>query len=138
LSGAFAFCENTMLARYSKTLMDVSTAVTVDTVGDAISVKGSQGDDVTASSQGFLAVFQLTAAGGTSPTVDASVQTSFDGGDTWHTVAEMTQLTVAGEQNEMKAISTLGGLVRATLEVGGTEAPDVTGSILLASSGRIH
>ena len=127
-----------MLARYSKTLLDLSTAVAVDTEGDSIAVKGSQGDDVTAASQGFLAVFQLTAADGTSPTVDASVETSFDGGTTWHTVAEMTQMTAAGVQNEMKVISTLGGLIRAKLDVGGTAPPDVTGTILLASSGRIN
>ena len=127
-----------MLARYSKTLLKLSTAVAVDTEGDSVSVKGSHGDDVTAASQGFLAVFQLTAADGTSPTVDASVETSFDGGTTWHTVAEMTQMTAAGEQNEMKVISTLGGLIRATLDVGGTAPPNVTGTILLASSGRIN
>lgn len=127
-----------MLARYSKNLLQLSTAVAVDTEGDAVSVKGSQGDDVTAASQGFLAVFQLTAADGTSPTVDATVETSFDGGTTWHTVAEMTQMTAAGERNELKAITTLGGLVRAQLDVGGTAPPDVTGTILLASSGRIN
>ena len=127
-----------MLARATLALLTLSSAVSVATSGDAKVVRGSSHDAVDPDTQGFLAVFQLTAAGGTSPTLDAVVQTSWDGGTTWHTVASMTQLSGAGDSNEVKVIANMGPLVRATITPGGTANPDVTGEIYLASSGTIQ
>jgi len=125
-----------MLARFYKALAAITTAVSTTQTGTAQTVKGSPHDDVNAANQGFVAVFELTAAGGTSPTLDAEVQTSWDG-TTWHTVASMTQLTGAGTQKEIKTIATLGPQVRSVVTPGGTANPDVTGNVLLASSGFI-
>jgi|GEM_PF-6376881 len=125
-----------MLARSSKNLLVIASAVSVLTTGDPVAVKGSRYDDVSADTQGFAAVFELEATGGTSPTLDAVVETSWDG-TTWHTVAEMTQLSGEGTQKEIVTIATIGPRVRTVVTPGGSANPEVTGTVRLVSSGLI-
>jgi len=125
-----------MLARSVISLLSITSAVTVVTAGSSSTLKGSQYDDVNMQEQTFLAVFELTASGGTSPTVDAIVETSWDGTN-WHTVASMTQLSGAGSAMEIKTVTNMGKYVRAKVTPGGTAAPDTTGTVRLASSGGL-
>lgn len=124
-----------MLAKSQILLLELTAATTVQT-GAAKTVRDAQYDGVDAHEQTFLGVFELTATGGTSPTVDATLQTSFDG-TTWHTIASMTQLSGAGTQTEIKPISYLGPYNRAVVTPGGTAAPSVSGAVRLASSGTL-
>ena len=89
--------------------------------------------------QEFYVVYQLILAGGaTSPTLDAKLQTSWDG-DTWHDLAAMTQPTVDGNSFEIKQLASsaaLGPKVRAVVTPGeGSGGPATfTGTVLLAST----
>lgn len=81
-------------------------------------------------------VVQCTAVSGTSPTLDAKLQTSYDGGATWIDVASgaITQLTAAG--NAAKAVargttSFWGDRVRALCTVGGSATPTATASVFI-------
>ncbi len=127
-----------MLARTKLALITIALAdaVSVDTTSPSSAVKGSSQDDVNNADQKFIAVFELTASGGTSPTLDATVETSWDG-TTWHTVASMTQLTGAGTKKQMVDFNHCGPYLRATATPGGTAVPSYSGKVLVASSGSI-
>ncbi len=125
-----------MLYRSANSLYEVIAANKVATTvtGTSKTVRGLDGDAVLDSQQNFMAVFEMVATGGTSPTVDASVETSWDG-TTWHTIASMTQLVGAGSKSQQKAITEgIGPYVRAKVVPGGTAAPDVYGTIRLVSN----
>ncbi len=125
-----------MLYRHSNALLSLAlaAAVTAAQTGTSKSLRGFEGDSVLDSQQSYVAVFEITATGGTSPTVDASVETSWDG-TSWHTVASMTQMTAAGTKNTQKAITeALGPYVRCKLTPGGTAAPSTYGTIRLVSN----
>lgn len=124
-----------MLAKSHTPLAELD-AVSVTTAGSSVAVRDQRYDGVGAHEQTFLAVFELSASGGTSPTVDAEVQTSFDG-SVWHTVATMTQLSGVGRKDEIKPVSYVGPYVRAVVTPGGTANPEVTGVVRLASSGSL-
>ncbi len=127
-----------MLARSTKLLQELTTAVDEETAGDSVSIAPSGNDGVNNQEQGFVAVFNLTAANGSSPTLDASVETSWNGSD-WYTIASMTQLVGAGTKKQLVvATPAVGPYVRSVVEPGGTTAPDVTGTIELASSGTLR
>lgn len=126
-----------MLATSSLTLVAQTEADDSVITGDTYRLKDNGlGDGVSAQEQTFLVVFELTAADGSSPTVDAELQTSWDG-STWHTLSQMTQLSGAGTKKEIKTVAYVGRYVRAVVTPGGTTAPDVTGTVRLASSGTI-
>lgn len=65
--------------------------------------------------EGFLTV---SAASGTTPTLDARLETSVDGGATWTTVAAFTQITAAGARN--RVFGPLGDLCRWAWTIAGT------------------
>ena len=120
-----------MLCRSALAMLSLTTAVTTATTGTAYKVRGRQ-DDTSDASQPFHAVFELTASGGTSPTLDAALETSWDG-TTWHTVASMTQLAGAGTKKQIVSADLVGPFVRAVVTPGGTAAPSVTGAVRLVS-----
>lgn len=66
---------------------------------------------------------------GTSPTLDVSLETTFDG-TTWATVAAFTQATAVGDGPESKAFVGLGSRARWKATVGGTGSPGVAYSIV--------
>lgn len=74
----------------------------------------------------FLCELSVTAASGTTPTLDVTVQHSIDGGSTWFTLVAFTQKTTTG--NELKTESEVeaataevyGDCIRAIWTVGGT------------------
>lgn len=72
----------------------------------------------------------VTAASGTTPTLDIAIQTSKDGSGTglgaWRTIASFAQLTAAG--SERKSFAGLDRFVRATSTIGGT-TPSFTYSV---------
>jgi hypothetical protein len=65
--------------------------------------------------EGFLSV---TAASGTTPTLDVRLETSLDAGTTWSTVAAFTQITAVGTRN--KVFGPLGDSCRWAWTIGGT------------------
>ena len=68
----------------------------------------------------------VTAASGTSPTLDTAVQTSKDNGvtDAWRTIASFTQKTAVSA--ERKCFAGLDHWVRLNHTVGGTGSPSFT------------
>lgn len=64
------------------------------------------------------ATLTVSAASGTSPTLDVILQTSIDGGTNYYTVAAFTQKTTTG--TEGKVFGPLGDLSRWRWTVGGT------------------
>ena len=120
-----------MLCRSIHALLTLSEAVTVVTEGTSWKIRGRH-DDTADASQPFHAVFELTAADGTSPTLDAAVETSWDG-STWHAVAPMTQLAGAGTKKQVVTADLVGLYVRAVVTPGGGAAPSVTGTVRLVS-----
>lgn len=81
-------------------------------------------------------VFQLdvTAASGTTPTLDVVVQHSIDGGTNWYTVATFTQKTAAGEELKTESevesgtAEAYGDCFRVSYTIGGT-TPSFTFSV---------
>ena len=123
----------------SLALLAIATGVTVKNTGVSKSVRTSGADDQHNAEQAFAAEFSVTvAAGGTSPTADASVETSWDKGVTWHEVAKMTQLSGAGSKKQLVDIEHLGPLVRAVITPGGSTAGSTTGAVRLLSSGLLE
>lgn len=118
-------------------LNQVSGVTTVVT-GPSMTLKPAD-DEVADKDQGWAVHFNLTATGGTAPTLDAKLQTSWDG-TTWVDVDVMTQLTSAATQNQVKDISAklLGPYMRGVVTPGGTAAPSFTGSITIMSNARFN
>ncbi len=125
-----------MLARSHKKLIAITSAVAVATTGEAVAIR-PRNDEVNDQDQSFVAVFNLIAAGGSSPTLDAVVETSWDQ-VTWFTAASMTQLAGAGTKKQLVAAAIMGPYARVVVTPGGSTAPNVTGSVLLASSGGLR
>lgn len=67
-------------------------------------------------------VLAITAASGTSPTLDVVVQTSRDGG-TWYTAGSFTQATTTGTQRKTFALDRY---VRLQWTIGGSDTPTFT------------
>lgn len=67
----------------------------------------------------------ISAASGTTPTLDVTIQTSKDG-TTWRTVAAFAQKTAAG--TERKSFPALDRFIRASAVIGGT-TPSFTYSV---------
>ena len=70
----------------------------------------------------------VTAASGTSPTLDVVYQTTVDGGTTWFTHTSMTQATAA--TTEKKVIANSGVYSRILYTIGGT-TPSFTFTVRL-------
>jgi hypothetical protein len=68
----------------------------------------------------------VSAASGTTPTLDVSIETSFDGQTGWRSMGAFTQATAAGSQR--KSFSGADRFVRATATIGGT-TPSFTFSV---------
>jgi hypothetical protein len=122
-----------MFLRYFRVIQAITTAVTVATTGSRHALAPNRSDDVPDKDHRFLAAFEVTAAGGTSPTVDASVETSWDGTN-WFTVASMTQLVGAGSRKQVVALDYLGPFVRSKITPGGTAAPNTVGQVTITSA----
>lgn len=68
--------------------------------------------------EGQLAL-NVTAAGGTNPTLDLVVEVSLDRGATWFTHTTFTQATGAGKA--LKLLTNLGERIRVSWTLGGTD-----------------
>lgn len=68
----------------------------------------------------------VTAASGTTPTLDVAIQTRADAADSWRAVAAFAQKTAAG--SERKCFAGLDRFVRAVATIGGT-TPSFTFSV---------
>lgn len=107
-------------------LLALPTSVNTNQTSNAQKVRA---DEPTAE---FRGVLQLTTANGaTSPTLDATIEHSFDGNN-WMTAASFTQITTATTTHEAVLPAVLGPYVRATITLGGGTNFDVTGTIWLA------
>lgn len=115
------------------TLQSITSAVTVATTSAAKRLRSSKHDNTENVSQNFVVVFEIDASGGTSPTVDAKLQTSYDGTN-WIDVCSMTQLVGAGSRRQQVVADLVGPWVRSIITPGGSAAPNTTGRIRLASS----
>jgi hypothetical protein len=71
-------------------------------------------------------VLAVTASGGTTPTLDVTIQTRHDAGDAWRTVGTFAQKTAAG--SERKSFGPLDNEVRASWAIAGT-TPTFTFSV---------
>lgn len=78
--------------------------------GNGAAFNTNQADSI----EGFLTV---TAASGTSPTLDVRLETSVDGGTTWTTVAAFAQITAAGARN--RVFGPLGDMCRWAWTIAG-------------------
>lgn len=76
------------------------------------------GDAYDAGARGvFRGILTVSAASGTSPTLDVAIQTRRNASDTWRTVGSFAQATAAGAERkcfagidrEVRAVATLGG-----------------------------
>lgn len=74
----------------------------------------------------------VTAASGTSPTLDGKLQHSPDGGTTWIDLVAITQKTTTGTESKTASAPT-SGLVRFNYTIGGT-TPSFTFSVSLYRS----
>ena len=119
-------------------LLLLTSAVTAATTSATKKLRTAPDDDQSNAEQGFAAVFNLTAAGGSSPLLDAVVETSWDDGVNWHTVAAMTQLSGAGTKKQLVDIDHLGPLVRAVITPGGSTPGSTTGAVRLLTSGLLE
>lgn len=72
-------------------------------------------------------LLDVTAASGTTPTLDVTVETSYDGSTGWTSLGTFTQKTAAGTQR--KNFSGADRFVRATWAIGGT-TPSFTFSVV--------
>lgn len=74
----------------------------------------------------FAAELVVTAASGTTPTLDVTLQHSMDGGTTWFTMATFTQKTATGSELKSEAeveaatAEVYGDCLRAIWTIGGT------------------
>lgn len=113
---------------FTLALVSQTSAASADVTGTTYRPKFNSDSD--ANDATMNVIFNLTTTGGTSPTLDAKLQTSMDGTN-WVDVASMTQLTGAGSRNERVALAFLGPYVRGVVDAGGTAAPDWTGYVYL-------
>ena len=116
------------------TLLALISAATTEQTGTGKTLATSTGDEQSNAQQLFTAEFSVTVTGGTSPLTDASVETSWDKGVTWHEIAKMTQLSGAGTKKQLVDIDHLGPMVRAKIKPGGTAAGSTVGVVRLLSS----
>lgn len=72
-------------------------------------------------------LLNVTAASGTSPTLDVTVKTRRDASDAWRTVAAFAQATGVG--SERKCFSGLDREVKVDAAIGGTNTPSFTWSV---------
>lgn len=108
LPGAYADTDDITLAP--------SATITATTNGAAFDVR-----------KGCLALtLNVTAASGTSPTLDVAVQTRRDASDAWRAVAAFAQRTAAG--SERRCFAGCDRQVRVVATVGGT-TPSFTFSV---------
>jgi len=70
-------------------------------------------------------LLKITAASGTNPTLDVTVQTYNSLTDTWHTLAAFTQKTGTG-QDEGYVEYGMGEKIALSYVVGGTNTPSLT------------
>jgi len=124
--------------RHVKTLLLVSDDLDESQTGNTYTVLPSDGDNTSDRSQQWRVFFDLYQDGGsTSPTTDATLQTSHNGVD-WIIAAQATQLTADGEIHEFKDVEALGPYVRAVTVLGGSTTPSHNAVVKLASNGSFR
>ncbi len=124
--------------RHTLTLLSKTSPMFTDTQTSAKQRLATSGiDNLEDASQHFGVAWHVTAAGGTSPTVDARLEGSFDNVN-WYIIETMTQLVGAGARHEYKelAAKSIPPFVRAVVVPGGTAAPNTTAVVILTSSAR--
>lgn len=101
-----------MSAKVSRLTLQASAAKTASNNGQAVSVDSSY--------DSALVFLNVTAASGTTPTLDVKLQTSDDGGTTWYDLpnGSFTQKTNIGSQ--VLAFTSVGDTIRVASTVGGT------------------
>ncbi|MFE9098493.1 hypothetical protein [Streptomyces sp. NPDC007264] len=77
----------------------------------------------------FRAALNVTAASGTTPTLDVVIEDSLDGGTTWFTVATFSQKTAAGTQAQ-DVTGVFSDTLRVRWTIGGT-SPSFTFDVRL-------
>jgi hypothetical protein len=98
---------------YGKSLFDLASAQTA-------TVSGTTVDNSASTTNGGVGSISVTAASGTSPTLDVIVQHSSDG-STWSTLGTFTQATgTTSEAITVASGTTVNRYVRATATIGGT------------------
>lgn len=87
------------------------------------SARSASGDSAVLAGYGpaktLRAQLNVTAVGGTTPTLDVVIQDSVDGGASWNTVGAFAQKTVAGRE-VINVTGPFGPLLRVLWVVGGT------------------
>ena len=103
-------------------------AVTTTTTGTAV-------DGTAASSNGGIAHLHVTAASGTTPTCDVTIEHSVNGSTSWATLATFTQVTtaVASQRVTVAAGTSVRRYLRAVVTLGGT-TPSYTVAVAFARS----
>lgn len=66
------------------------------------------------------AQLRVTAASGTTPTLNVVVEDSVDGGATWNTIATFAQKTAAGPQEVQNVTAPFGDQLRVSWTIAGT------------------
>lgn len=89
-----------------------------DVASAARTVSGTGASFQTVSTDSLEATLSVSAASGTSPTLDVVLETSIDGGVTWDTVGAFTQQTAVGSDGHV--FGPLGDLSRWRWTIGGT------------------
>lgn len=100
----------------------------------ASATKTTSGNDTafnTNQAKSLEAFLTVTAASGTTPTLDVRLETSVDAGATWRTVASLAQITVAGARNGV--LGPLGDQCRWAWTIAGT-TPSFTFSIAVEAN----
>lgn len=98
-------------------IVQASTTLTATTNGAAVDCPGGT----------LRLLLNVSAASGTTPTLDCAIQTRKDANDTYRAVAAFAQKTAAG--SERKCFSGLDRQVRVVSTIGGT-TPSFTFSIV--------
>ena len=125
-----------MYLRHSSKILDDSTPSDSDAVSNVHTLVPSDIDGLGDGSQKWYAFIVATQSGGaTSPTTDVIVETSFDAGTSWATVATGTQLTGDGNKTELVELTALGSYLRVSKKLGGGTKPSSSAVVRLASNG---
>lgn len=85
--------------------------------------------------EALRAYLDVTAASGTTPTLDVKIEDSPDGGTTWFTVASFAQKTGITRDVLNVVSKAFGDRLRVTWTIGGT-TPSFTFSVRLGRDGR--
>ena len=124
--------------RHELLLAVTAASIITNQTSDIFLVRTTEQDEIPGDRQGFKVFFHTEQLGGvTSPTVQAHLETSWDGVQ-WTRVASSTQLSADDARDEIVPISTLGSHVRVVTMLGGATKPAHKVTARLVSHGRFQ